>query len=226
MIEDLMAMSSENEFASVVSRLIQERSCRRLIETGTYHGLGSTSFVAGALKSAGLTDSKFFSIEVDPENASKARKNLSAAGLSDYVTIIVGLSLLRSQLKDPAGIERELDGQKWPMEVYLDHEPAVRAECFYKESNFPKERDGLLLDSIHAFDDRPDFVLLDSAGHLGWMEFRTVVDNAKGNCILVLDDIKHCKHYRSHQEILSDPRFKVLAVTDDRFGSIATEFAP
>jgi hypothetical protein len=54
-------------------------------------------------------------------------------------------------------------------------------------------------------------VLLDSAGGVGFLEFKTVLQILEGSSFfIILDDIHHLKHFRSYAHIKSDPSFMIL----------------
>jgi len=69
------------------------------------------------------------------------------------------------------------------------------------------------------FDCRPDLVLLDSAGHIGFAEFEYFRKLLVGTCLLVLDDTMHVKHNRSMKYMDANPdRFKFLYRSTEKFG--------
>ena len=64
-----------------------------IVETGTNQGF-STIFLAQALIDRGR-QGHVYTVELDPENAAKARANFTAAGVADRITLFEGDSLVR-----------------------------------------------------------------------------------------------------------------------------------
>jgi hypothetical protein len=77
------------------------------------------------------------------------------------------------------------------------------------------------------FEYQPDFVLLDSAGHLGHLEFVYTTSKLRGRCFIALDDTNHVKHYQSVLDMKQDPkRFRIVAESKEKFGFCIAEFNP
>jgi hypothetical protein len=75
-------------------------------------------------------------------------------------------------------------------------------------------------------ENRPDLVLLDSAGHVGWEEFQVFCQEVKSPCWLVLDDVFHLKHDASLEAIRRDPRFQIHRLEKEKFGYCIARFEP
>src|SRR5690242_2676537 len=84
-----VVVKMNSHFARTVSELFQQIRPRRLIETGTFFGTGTTAVIALTLKQLGITDAEFFSIEVNPSYHAAAMKNLE--GLALHATLLNGL---------------------------------------------------------------------------------------------------------------------------------------
>lgn len=222
--QNLTGVAAESQFGRCVRQLFSQVRPRRVIETGTYHGTGTTAIIASALRDAGINDAVFLSIEVNPHNVRKALANLARQNLA--ASVLNGLSVPRRLLPDVDAIERhyvrdvEADG------IFVDHEEAQRAMLYHQETDFPDAPDDLLGRCLKEFDFRPDFVLLDSGGHMGHVEFRYVLPLIQGPCHVALDDIYHVKHHRSFRELQQDPRFELIAVSEEKFGSCIARFTP
>ena len=91
--------------------------------------------------------------------------------------------------------------------LVVDHEESDRAKLYHRETDFPELPDDLLGRVLKEFNYNPDFVLLDSGGHMGHVEFRYVIDRLRGPSLIALDDIHHVKHFRSFQDLRADDRF-------------------
>ena len=110
--------------------------------------------------------------------------------------------------------------------LFVDHDESDRAARYYAETDFPGIPDDLLGQCLREFSFRPDFVLLDSAGHMGYVEFRYLLPFIQAPCYLALDDIYHVKHYRSFSQLCQDSRFELIAASEEKFGFCVAKFTP
>jgi hypothetical protein len=218
-----MMVDVQSHFARCVFDLFRQVRPTRIIETGTYFGMGTTAIIGLALRQLQIANAQFFSIEVNPIHHAQAVHNVAMMGLE--ATLLLGLSVPRHLL--PSGeqirrdvVEHEEDG------IFVDHQRDVRVQKYFEETDFAGVEDDLLGKCLAKFDFRPDFLLLDSAGHMGHVELRYVVPLIKGRCFFALDDTNHVKHYQSVREIKQDPRFRVLVESQEKFGFCFAEFNP
>lgn len=225
---DLTEVGGESTFARSIRDVFRRFRPQRLIETGTYHGTGTTAILAGCLKDLQADEAQFFSIEVNPRNVQMATANLGRLGLGDRVTILNGLSLPAGLLPDEATIEASLvhNLERDFQNVYVDHPPEHRAHLYFQETHVEGVPEDVLGRCLRFFDHRPDFVLLDSGGHLGFREFQYLVSQLEGPCLIALDDIRHVKHCRSFDQMRQDPRFEILVASDEKFGFCIARFDP
>lgn len=221
---DLTRVDGQSRFADRIRQLFREIRPTRLVETGTYHGTGTTTIIAQALKDLALHDATFFSIEVNPKNYSKALAHLTREGLN--VRLLNGLSVPRAILPTRQDIERRLVKDVIADGLVVDHEPENRVEFYFRETDFPHLPDALLDHVLAEFGGRLDFALLDSGGHMGHLEFEYLVSRLRFPCWLALDDIHHVKHHQSFQRIQTDPRFAIEAVGQEKFGYCIARFTP
>jgi len=222
--KDLTLVLTESQFARSVRDVFAAIRPTRIIETGTYRGTGTTTIIASAIRDLCIEKAQFVSIEVNPNNVKRARENLAKVGLS--VEILNGLSVPRSMLPTMEQIEQDLVKHVLADGLVVDHEEHERAELYFRETDFSGLPEDLLGQALRRFDDKPDFVLLDSGGHMGFVEFRYVIERLAGPCHIALDDIYHVKHYRSFQEIKNDSRFEVVAASEEKFGFCIARFNP
>jgi hypothetical protein len=220
---DSMAIRGNTQFADCVHAIIAERRPTRIIETGTFEGTGTTAIIGSGLKNAGITQAEFFSIEVNPKRFDKATENVKKSGIN--VQLKLGLSIPRQLLLSPVQIhqqyvQRVVDG------IYVEWSEKDRPLAYHHETNFPDLPDDLLGSLLTHFQNRPDFLLLDSAGHLGYIEFQYVKNRMNGPCVLVLDDTRHVKHFQSVADMKSDRRFRILTESEEKFGFCIAEFNP
>src|SRR4051812_15222142 len=223
--EDLTVVGAQSQFARSIREVFEQIRPRRIIETGTYRGQGTTTAIATALRELGLHDAVFHSIEVNPKHFQRAAENLAKAGLTN-VRQHNGLSVPRALLPTMEQIDDALVRRVEADQIVVDHEAADRAKLYFGETDFPNLPDDLLGKLLRDFDDQPDFVLLDSGGHMGFVEFNYVIDKIRGECLIALDDVQHVKHHRSFERIKSDARFQIVATGAEKFGFCIARFAP
>ena len=92
--EDLTRISTESSFADRIKSLFAQARPKKIIETGTYLGTGTTTIIATALKDLGLAEATFFSIEVNPKHYSRALSHITKENLN--VQLLNGLSVPRA----------------------------------------------------------------------------------------------------------------------------------
>jgi len=118
-----------------------------------------------------------------------------------------------------------VDNPEFP-DIFVDHREAQRAELYYAETNFLEVEDNLLVRVLEVFDYRPDFVLLDSGGHIGTAEFDFLIPKLRAPCFIALDDIYHVKHHRNFRLMQGDSRFSILVASKEKFGFCLAHFTP
>ncbi len=215
---DLMSVYRESGFADNIREVIKINRPLKIIETGTYLGMGTTTVIASSLKEFNIEEALFYSIEINPDFYKQATHNLSENGLIEYVQLLRGVSVPRKLLPGREEIEKMCVTDIEFNDIFIDHKEDERVELYYRETNFSDAPDDLLLRCLKEFDFKPDFVLLDSAGHMGCIEFDYLIKHLKGDCFIALDDIYHIKHHRSFLKIKEDPRFTILAASKEKFG--------
>ncbi len=209
-----MSVDAETRFESELRAIFREKRPATIIETGTYLGQGTSSIIWRALRDFGIS-ADFTTIEVNPEHHRRAVEHFKSQGME--IRAELGVSVQREMLPDKTEIadrfitNREYDG------IYYDHDESVRADRYFAETNF-NVNDDLLRKTMQRCAFKPDFVLLDSAGHMGFIEFQYFMTLIQGDCILMLDDVYHCKHFKTLQVIKQDPRFEILVESHEKFG--------
>jgi len=223
---DLTAVDGDSEFACTIMALFADIRPKKIIETGTYLGEGTTRIIASTLKSLGITDSVFCTIECNPGNYHQAQANLAQRGLIDGVHMLHGLSVPRCKLPTIEEIEQSCVNQIEYDDIFVDHQEQQRALLYYRETDFTGVEEDMLGRALEVYGDRPDFVLLDSGGHMGYVEFNYLISRLKGPCYLALDDIFHIKHHKSYRQMQTDSRFEILKVSQEKFGFCLAKFTP
>lgn len=212
-----------------VRDLVSSLRPKRVLETGTFEGTGTTRILATALKDSGIQDAHFVSVEVNPAHAARARENLERSGLAPYVNVQQGLSVPRALLPAQDEIHRQvvenLSTLELDRDIYVDHEAAQRAAHYLAETRHDGP-DDLMGKYLQEHGSQVDLALLDSAGHLGFLEFKYLIERLKGPCVLVLDDAYHVKHYPSLLFMRKDPRFSINLEHPEHFGFCVAAFTP
>ncbi len=223
-VRDGMQIETESAFGAEIRNLFARIRPRKIIETGTFLGMGTTTIIAAALKALGISDAAFYTIEVNPQFCARAKEYFAANHTN--VQALNGLSVPRYMLPDRDEIARKTITDVDYDGIFVDHKEQSRVELYYSETDFPQVEDDLLYKCLERFDFRPDFVLLDSGGHIGSIEFDYLIESLQGECYIALDDIYHTKHHRSFQRIQNDPRFEVITASKEKFGFCIAHFTP
>lgn len=197
---------NQSNFKETVDYLVDNYDFDEIIETGTYNGLGSTLVFA-------KTKKYVFTIECNLNNYLTATKNLAPY---QNVCVIHGLSIDRKILIE------ELLWEEFDLDTTYDSD--------YPKSFYLREisHQVVVENALDTFcnNHRKQLVFLDSAGGIGFIEFKEFMDmyediqiewgeDFKGK-ILMLDDISHIKHKRS-VEYLEENGYVVNKSSDNRF---------
>jgi hypothetical protein len=190
---------NNDEFKNAVNSIISQNKIDEIIETGTFHGDGSTKILSE-------TGKYVFTIECNYENWIRAYNNLIN---TPNVCVIHGLSMDREELI------KGLLNEKFDIQTTYD---SKYPKTFYMREISQQVVVENALD-VFVNNDRNQLVFLDSAGGVGHLEFKKVMSYNKEylkNKVLMLDDISHIKHIRS-VEFLKFTGFNVNISSDNRF---------
>ena len=115
-IPQISVSANQGKFLQVLARLC---NAKKILEIGTLAGY-STIWMARALPKSG----KLISLELDPHHAEVAKRNISAAGLSNIVDIRLGKAMdsLQQLIKEGAGPFDMIfiDADKPPYKEYFE----------------------------------------------------------------------------------------------------------
>jgi hypothetical protein len=207
-----------SEFKESISKIIKDRRPSKILETGTYLGTGSTLTIAKELEKLN-SYYQFFTIEVNPINANIAINNLKNF---PKISVCNGFSVPKNLIPTIQDIRNLLNELK-DEDIYVDFQEHERESCFIRETNYDNVPDDFLKICLRFMGYSADMIILDSGGHMGFVEFEYVLSLLKGSCIFVLDDVYHVKHYKSLKMIQSDPRFNILTLSKEKFGFCIAE---
>ena len=223
---DYTSIQSGSEFEIALKKYISSYKPRKIIETGTYLGTGTTRIIASTLRDLEIKDSLFITIECNPDNYEQALKNIKNEKLLNYVKPILGLSIPRNIVPTKEDIYKSTVLEIPDNEIFIDHNPEQRTDLYYNETDFENIEDNLIDYCLNLFKGEPDFIVLDSGGHIGFIEFQYILHKIKKECIICLDDINHIKHYNSFKFLQNDKRFTVLHISNEKFGFCIAKFDP
>ena len=179
-------LSADPEFKETVEKLVAECNIEEIVETGTYCGTGSTLIFAE-------TKLPVFSIECNAGHVAIAKKNLRN---HPNVAVLHGHSLKYREMLE--FIYKDTVYEKKPE---LKREGGSRAWLYYLgEISCRTPAENLLVKLIG--NNKRQLVLLDSSGGVGYLEFQKFMRiKHLERKVLMLDDVRHVKHYRSVQEL-------------------------
>jgi len=210
-------MTAGTEFTDALTYLVAKFGLTKVIETGTFLGMGTTKAVLDGFDSHGIRPVVFVSIEKDDLNYTVAVKN----NIGRPVTIFKGLSIPKKLLPKKDDIRFD----SYPEWAIVDHMDADRAEKYFNETHGAK-KDDLLTYAMILCEHTPQLVILDSAGHIGTIEFDYLLPMITETCYIALDDTNHVKHMKTVERILGDGRFTEIFSTDQKFGSRIFKYDP
>lgn len=199
-------MTGDTRFNDELSSLIQIHGLSKVIETGTYLGQGTTKAVMVGLSKL-FHPFTFYSIEVNPTHHKQAVRNLGAyKGLH----LLLGLSVAKTDVPTSSTFEV-------PEYVVVDHHDSNRHLLYSLEVGYPVP-DNMLDFALFQMNYKPDLVILDSAGHMGLIEFQYLMKRAKGSFYLALDDTDHVKHFETMIFIKENPdTFTIIKQVQSEF---------
>ena len=113
-MSEMMSPPDEAALLTMLARLV---GARRAVEVGTFTGYGAISIARGLADGGRLT-----CLELSEEFAAIARRNISAAGLSDRVDFVLGPAdeSLRAMPEEPTFDYAYLDADKRAYPTYYD----------------------------------------------------------------------------------------------------------
>lgn len=224
-----ISMSEDLELSNLLEKAIVEWQPEVAIETGTFLGTGSTRFLSELFLKHSIEI--FYTCEANWNYYIQAIKNLEKY---PFTKALWGLTLKKHEARsfienDPVLTEHELypdvfiDDIGDPKQFYLNEcDGYLNTERvggikgwldrIFKYSKWSGQ--GLLVKLLEKNINKRLFVILDSAGGVGFLEFQKVLDTL-GNrqFLLLLDDTHHLKHFRSLEFIKNSPNFKLLGLS-------------
>jgi len=207
------------QFQKMLSHLVAFHRMEKVLETGTFTGNGSTKCLSDALEMVGPS-SLLWTIEINHRYLKIAQDFCKGKA---NIVYCLGSSV-------PKNLVPTVEDTKLWIESNLAENPKIRVDYKGSPEKYVEESSGqyviydllgLLIPKI-----KYDLILLDSAGHIGFVEFSYLMTILNYPTFIALDDINHIKHWKTSQQIFSDKRFEVIFKTDERYGSDGCKFTP
>lgn len=188
-----------------------------IVETGTYLGTGSTVVFATL-----FPDIPILTIESNPVHHMHACNNLARF---PNVQCYYGLSVARKDADD--FIRQDSFLLLRPEGVVFEGNSPSESREFYSREIASRCQPDDMLKHIIARLPQPYrlLIFLDSAGGLGYLEYRQVRQLMVGRRFgLVLDDIQHVKHKRSWDDLANSSNVNILKVNPtDGYGWLVAD---
>jgi len=226
-----MAMTDDPVLREQLAGLIRRHRIDVAIETGTFLGLGSTRFVAEAMQQVG-SPKRLVTAEVNFANWCRAKANLRpypfvdcrwglSVGLDRALAFLQNDEMLLNHERYPdiyidnvsspvTAYSRELLGQAEELERMPLSTTGGASE--FNGKDYLYDGEDLLARLLETHADHTPLIVLDSAGGIGLLEFKIVLEQmARKRFAVLLDDTHHIKHWRSLQHIRETAGFRIIA---------------
>jgi hypothetical protein len=225
-------MQGGEELRLLLKRTLDTERITHVLESGTYLGLGSTTWIAESFAASRSPD-VFVTIEINWQNWRQARLNLRRFSFvrplwGRTVTAKAALHFLENDnlLRNPDQYPEIFIDRGDPLRLYREEVlggnervldgPRILLR-FVFDRFFSYAGEGLLEKYLVRFQMTNPLIILDSAGGIGFLEFSIVRSVMRRRpYLLLLDDINHLKHFRSYEQIKKDPKFSILGLDESR----------
>lgn len=194
---------------------------RAIIESGTYHGQGTTAAVIAAVKKSHLQLTqypKMITIEANENNYKIAWKNLRQH--CGWITVKHGTSVGVQEAIDFMENDELLLNHQQYTDILIDSQDPIPFYCSEIKGQLAAFGAGKM-GSENLFErfipkvrNKKPLFILDSCGGMGLLEFNRMIElMGRERYYVFLHDINHVKHYRSYQIIQNDAtkRWRILA---------------
>ena len=210
---DKTTMDQKSIFSEQISKILKDPNINSVIETGTFRGTGTTKIVLDNR----LSGVVLYSIEVNPHNHDIAKNNLKEYS---NLALLLGNTLPQQLIPSVESIRKYIRRHEC-LDIYCDYDIVASdrlISSYTQESghSVPCDILGKILkeDSVH-----PGLIILDSAGHLGFLEFLYILYLLRNSCYIAMDDINHVKHYDSFKYAMSNAEtFDFIDSKDEKTG--------
>jgi hypothetical protein len=225
------SMTASKQLRCLLEETLQKERTSHVLETGTYRGEGSTTFVSECFPKD-CPPKLFLTIEANWISWWAAKNNLRrfpfvtplwgrTVGVKRALRFIANDDMLRNHTQYP---DIYIDEISDPIRFYSDEisggfggeAGSVKQKLFWaRDRIFHYAGDNLLEYHLGRIRTEKPLIALDSAGGIGFLEF-SIVERAmrEYSYLILLDDINHIKHFRSYAHVKQDPSFKIIGVDE------------
>jgi hypothetical protein len=240
-----MTVRDDPALETALDELQAERPTDVIIETGTYLGTGSTRILAEFFARRPIK--RFVTMEANWNYWRIARKNLRRF---PFVEATWGLSVTKKKALNFINQDDAIHNHSRYPEIFIDdvNDPvgfytrevkgahaagsehalksALKSALERASKPFFWKGEDLLPRTLELHRDQFPLIVLDSAGGIGNLEFRTVLASmGDASYALLLDDTHHLKHFRSLRHIQSDAQFRLIRTGEDGSWALAVHTA-
>lgn len=210
---DKTSIETESPFAVQIGKILQEKKVINAIETGTFKGTGTTKIILDR-RSPGCV---LYSIEVNPSNHAIAKCNLQS-----YfdLKLILGNTLPKCLIPSIDSIRKYVSRHE-ELDIYCDYDTSASDKLisrYTKEMNYDVPYD-MLGNALKKCSLRPGLIVLDSCGHIGFIEFLYTIYMLRGSSYIAFDDVNHIKHFESFRyAMMHSEMFEFVASGKEKTG--------
>jgi hypothetical protein len=224
-----ISMSKDEVFIKTLVKLLSSNKIDFIFETGTFKGDGSTKTIIENFPS-GFLPKRFITIEANPIYVRIARENLkkhafvevvygSTVSIEEGMNFIINNNCIKNHENFPKVF---IDTLVNPTEFYINElkgklgNHSLKSKFFSVVLNlFYRKQDSVLEKYLKPMKYKKPLIILDSAGGIGYLEFKKVI-NIMGNnpYWLVLDDIHHLKHFQSIEYVKNNNDFRIIGMSN------------
>lgn len=224
-----ISMSKDEIFIKKLKQLLSSNKIDFIFETGTFKGDGSTKTIIENFP-IDFSPKSFVTVETNPIYVRIARRNLekypfvevvygSTVSIEDGMNFIVNNNCIKNHENFP---DVFIDTLVNPTEFYINElkgklgNHSIKSKIFSIALNlFYIKQDNVLEKYLKPMKDKKPLIILDSAGGIGYLEFKKVI-NIMGNnpYWLILDDIHHLKHFQSIEYVKNNNDFRIIGMSN------------
>lgn len=215
----------------LITEVVSSQKCRKVLETGSHTGRGTSTCVLKGLWESGVKNPAHIGIELSIQRCWEALLGVQVQDLGrGIVEFVCGCSIPESWIPDEDEVRRVCQ-EAYDAGYYTFASNLESAVSSFTRECSKSAVSGKLPDDLISFAFRqlshPDCIILDSAGSIGYLEFKRVMELAKESFVLILDDTESVKHWLSMKAIASDSRFTTMfSLPDERRGFHVARFVP
>jgi hypothetical protein len=183
-------INSNTERGKILIKTINQKNYETIVEIGCWNGLGSTSCILENIKE----DTKFFSLESNPNFYKIAKKNL--LNFLDKFTLLNGSIVTKDEVENYTS-DMQLEE---PRKTWLKEDLENLDMCEFVLEKLPKKIDLLILDGGEF------------STYLEWQKLKDITNT------VILDDIREIKTKKIFDELKIDDTYQMIEYSHEGNG--------